>query len=379
MARYLGLAFVGTPLVVFVETTHAVRLARTFTLPSGRHDFEIDFMERKTVELADGVLLNTVESGEELRELGWVFPPVVAVRRAVASVWGGWLEARIDGVKKARVLTSKPVFLSVCIATHNRAVWLREALVSLQNQTVSHFEVIVVDDGSTDRDVETLRAELAPVFHEKGWRWLQQDNAGPAAARYRAAKKASGEYLLFMDDDDIAYPDEIERFALAAQKKGDIIACILGMHPASENTFPATAQLPERNGTATRPVGWTPIGGDVALAAFINVAGYAHALYRRKMFLKLGGFKSGKEVVFEDFEFLIRALIAGYRIDVVPEVLMLYRRTRQSRSMGQDIFAGHLNSLQPLAALLPPALRGLLLPLRREWYERHRQRRDGEI
>jgi len=237
--------------------------------------------------------------------------------------------------------------------------------------------VIVVDDGSTDNAVEVLREELRPLFKSRKWKWFKQKNAGPASARQHAAKKARCDYLLFMDDDDICYPDELERFALAARRGGAIIACILGMHPESENTFPPTAQLPGRTGKDLRPVGWTPIGGDLALTAFINVAGYAHGLYNRKIFKKLGGFSKARDAVFEDFEFLVRALAAGYTIDIIPEVLMLYRRTKQSRSMGQDIFVGHLNSLKPLAKLLPPHLRGLLLPLRQEWYKRHCQRREG--
>jgi len=381
MARRLGLAFAQTPLVVFLSDTHALALERHVRFPSGRNDFEIDFMERKTAELADGVMAASAGLVKALREAGWTLSVALSAfeNHAKTKTWGAWLSERIKLAQTAKASPAKPVFLSVCVATHNRPAWLRECIASLEQQTYAPFEVVVVDDGSTDPAVAMIQKDLAPLFKAKGWTWVRQDNAGAAAARNRAAKLARGAYYLFMDDDDIAYPDELERFALAAARGGSVIACILGMHPESENTFPPTAHLPERQGSGTRPVGWTPIGGDLLLTSFINVAGYAHALYERKMFKKLGGFTSGKDVVFEDFEFLVRALAAGYSIDVVPEVLMLYRRTRQSRSMGPDIFRGHLNSLQPLAQLLPSHLRPLLLLARQEWYHRHCQRRDGDL
>jgi len=383
MARHRGLAFAQTPIVIVAAEPHAYHLEKNQKFPEGRNAFESDFMERKSVTLADGLLAVSEEVGQWMKQTGWEFPAsaacLISKDEKKAKSWGTWLLKFVNKAKKQKSKKTKPIFISVCIATRNRAEWLRGALKSLEQQTHTHFEVIVVDDGSDDLAVTKLRDELTSSFKAKKWQWITQKNAGPAGARNHAAKMARGDHLLFMDDDNVAYPDELERFAKAAAQGYDIITCILGLHSDSQLAFPPTAQLPDRQGRGARPVGWTPIGGNVLLASFINVLGDTNSLFRRKVFEKLGGFSSGHDVVLEDFEFLTRALIAGYTIDVIPEVLILYRRSQSSRSMGHDIFKGHINSLKPIAALLPPALRPLLLSIRCEWYQRHCQRRDGKL
>lgn len=227
--------------------------------------------------------------------------------------------------------------------------------------------------------MEALRQELTPLFSRRQWQWIKQENAGPSVARNHAVKIARGSNLLFMDDDNYAYPDELERFAAASARGYDILSCIIGLHPDSVKTEAPTAYLPERSSKEkSRPVGWTPLGNALLLSIFFNKLGETNSLIRREVFEKLGGFQGNREMVFEDFEFLTRAVIAGYKIDVLPEVLMLYRRQDTSRSMGHTIFNSHVDSLWPIAQLLPPALRALLLVIRNSWYERHCNRRDDK-
>ena len=235
----------------------------------------------------------------------------------------------------------------------------------------------MIDDGSSDTGVDALHHELSSLFRECCWRWERKANEGPSAARNYAASLARGGHLLFMDDDNIAYPDELERFAVAAASGYDILACIFGMHPESALSFPPTAHLPARKGYGTRPAGWLALGDCLELAPYVNRMGETNSLIRRAVFEKLGGFKGDRAMMFEDFDLLIRAALAGYHIDVVPEILLLYRRRKESRSMGNTIFTSHIDTLKPLAALMPPFLRPLLLTARYDAYARHCQRRDG--
>ena len=381
-ARHLKLAFKDTKIIVLLGNPHSLTLEKKELFPSGRHDFEYDFMERKTVEGADAVLLPSDENIEWLIKKDWVFPKSIGLLKTGLTSdlkkWGEFLSDLCQKSSTQRKEIKDPLYISVCIATYNRAPWLREALLALEKQTYKHFEVVVIDDGSTDLAVDNLEIELKPIFDARKWRWIKLENQGPARARNYAAQIARSDHLLFMDDDNLAYPDELERFALAAEGGYDILTPILGMHPESEIAFKATAALPDRDAKELRPVGWTPIGGNLILAAFINVLGDTNSLFRRDVFEKLEGFSSEKGVLFEDFDLLTRALIAGYKIEVIPEILMLYRRTKRSRSMGAKIFEGAISSLKPLAELLPSELRPLLLGLRHEWYERHSKRRAGE-
>jgi glycosyltransferase involved in cell wall biosynthesis len=105
--------------------------------------------------------------------------------------------------------STKPAFpdLSIIIPTYNRKQVLLMCLNYLKQQTcpASRFEVIVAVDGSTDGTKEYIESNEFPF----ALKIVEQVNSGPAAARNLGARNASGEYLLFLDDDILATPDLI--------------------------------------------------------------------------------------------------------------------------------------------------------------------------
>jgi glycosyltransferase involved in cell wall biosynthesis len=96
---------------------------------------------------------------------------------------------------------------SVVIPSYNRAALLHQALKSVLAQDHRDFEIIVVDDGSTDATRQVLDSFGATirVFHQK--------NQGPGAARNFGAKHAKGEYLAFLDSDDVWFPWTLATYA----------------------------------------------------------------------------------------------------------------------------------------------------------------------
>ncbi|MGA9778114.1 MAG: glycosyltransferase family 2 protein [Limisphaerales bacterium] len=92
------------------------------------------------------------------------------------------------------------MLFSIVIPTYNRLSLLQEALDSVWLQKFTDYEVIVVDDGSTDRTWEDLQ-KLGSRVHAR-----RQQNAGPGAARNLGAKHATGEYFAFLDSDDLWFP-----------------------------------------------------------------------------------------------------------------------------------------------------------------------------
>ncbi|MCX7013771.1 MAG: glycosyltransferase family A protein [Candidatus Sumerlaeota bacterium] len=93
--------------------------------------------------------------------------------------------------------------VSVVIPTYNRFRWVPEAIDSVLAQTFKDFEVIVVDDGSTDNTRETL------LRYGDRIRYLHQDNAGVSAARNRGILEARGEWITFLDSDDVWLPNRL--------------------------------------------------------------------------------------------------------------------------------------------------------------------------
>jgi len=105
-------------------------------------------------------------------------------------------------------------FFTVIIPTFNRLGLLRQTLASVWGQEFSGHEVIVVDDGSTDGTAGYLRSLGGRV------RVLQQDNRGPGAARNLGAALATGDYLAFLDSDDVWFPWTLETYRQVIEANG---------------------------------------------------------------------------------------------------------------------------------------------------------------
>src|SRR5262245_14921483 len=95
-----------------------------------------------------------------------------------------------------RLVNVRPEF-SIVIPTYNRLDFFKEAISSVWAQTHTDYEVIVVDDGSTDGTGEWLAAQCKRV------RAITQVNSGPGAARNSGTREARGRYVAFLDSDDV--------------------------------------------------------------------------------------------------------------------------------------------------------------------------------
>jgi len=97
--------------------------------------------------------------------------------------------------------------VSIAIATYNRAHLLKRAIQSILNQTYQDFEIIVVDDGSTENTEEVVKS-----FTDKRIRFIKhKENKGLSATRNTGIKAARGKYVAFQDDDDEWLPEKLEK------------------------------------------------------------------------------------------------------------------------------------------------------------------------
>lgn len=96
--------------------------------------------------------------------------------------------------------------VSIIIPTYNRANCIRETITSVLNQTYQNFEIIIIDDGSIDNTKEIIQA-----FLDERIKYIYQEHNGlPASARNKGLKLAKGEYIAFLDSDDLWFPQKLK-------------------------------------------------------------------------------------------------------------------------------------------------------------------------
>lgn len=112
--------------------------------------------------------------------------------------------------------------ISICIASYNNCNYLRRMLDSAISQTYKNLEIIVVDDGSTDKTKEVLN-DYSDI---KECIFIYKENGGLSSTRQRALELANGEYLCFVDGDDYLSPTFIEKmYNRISVEKADICLC----------------------------------------------------------------------------------------------------------------------------------------------------------
>ena len=115
------------------------------------------------------------------------------------------------------------VLVSVIMPTYNSGKFIAESIDSVIGQSVTDWEILIVDDHSTDNTVEILRPYIKnfPNIHY----YRLPMNSGPAVSRTEAIKHASGKYCAFLDSDDLWMPDKLEKQIVFMEKSGVKFSC----------------------------------------------------------------------------------------------------------------------------------------------------------
>lgn len=210
------------------------------------------------------------------------------------------------------------LLVSVIIPNYNYGRYLSEAIDSVLEQTYSNIEIIVVDDGSTDNSIEILAK-----YEIKGVKVIQQTNRGVGAARNTGATESKGEYIAFLDADDIWNHTKIEKQLKVFT--GDIGLVTCGMREFESSSNKTLAYL------MSNKTNWNAL--DTLFFNYPVVSGSA-ILVRRSTYDAVGGFDERKEMhPSEDWEFFYR-VVENAKVVSLPEVLVSYRNHGRN---------GHLN------------------------------------
>jgi glycosyltransferase involved in cell wall biosynthesis len=199
--------------------------------------------------------------------------------------------------------------VSVIIPTYNREKYIVDTINSVLNQTFSDYEIIVVDDGSTDGTERVIREQFPDKIS-----YLSKPNGGPASARNMGMRIATGEYIAFLDSDDLWLPEKLEiqiRYMDSNPKCGLIGSWALTFRGTDSSKIEDVAlACPETVPTLQRLL-------------LVNCILLSTVMARASCIEKAGGFDNSLFVL-EDYDLWIR-LAMHYELANLPRVLARYR------------------------------------------------------
>ena len=201
---------------------------------------------------------------------------------------------------------SQPL-VSILIPCFNAEKYVGEAIDSALTQTYSNVEVVVIDDGSTDGSLEVIRS-----FGER-IRWESGSNRGGCEARNRALALARGEFIQFLDADDILYPDKLAcQLPELIEDRADFVFCV------GDSFFPDG----RRSFGKLYP---SPTGYDPLIYCLSHTITTNAVLHRRTKLESVGGFREGLPRA-QEWDLHVRLGAIGVRLSQSSRALFVIRR-----------------------------------------------------
>lgn len=199
--------------------------------------------------------------------------------------------------------------ISVIIPCYNDGIFLNETIAKLRLQTFKDFEIIIVDDGSTDSLTIDVFNQLK---EDRQIKIYHTPNQRMSAARNFGIQKANAELIVALDADDYFEKSFFEKSlnVLNADKKIAVVSCYIQNFGLNKDLF-------------------KPRGGGIYNFLFSNQCAMC-AMFRKSVWLEVGKFDEEMKFGYEDWEFYIRVTAKGYFIKIIPEILFFYRQTQKS-------------------------------------------------
>lgn len=194
---------------------------------------------------------------------------------------------------------------SIIIPVYQQAEYLSQTIESVLSQTLKAHEIIVVDDGSPDNSFQV--ASSYPV------KIIRQVNKGLASARNTGIMNSTGDWLLFLDSDDMLLENCLEKISEAIEKNSDIDIVAPSLKNFGINNTSITL-MPN------------PTLEDFKTA---NRIGYFSAI-RRTVLLEVGGYSPKMTFGYEDLHLWVNLLTLGKKLITIPDILVLYRVKQNS-------------------------------------------------
>ena len=216
--------------------------------------------------------------------------------------------------------------ISVIIPAYNQGHFLGEAIESVLAQTYPDFEVLVVDDGSTDDTAVVAQSYTDPRVH-----YIYKENGGLSSARNAGLRQAKGAYISYLDSDDCFLPQKLT-LLVAELEANPQIGLVAGQ-----------ALLIDEHGRQSGKKFDRPLPENPVELLLVNPLHVGSVLLRREWQEEVGFFDETLRS-YEDWDMWLRLALADCRMHYVPEPVSLYRfhsaqMTRDGRQMTTATFA----------------------------------------
>ena len=220
--------------------------------------------------------------------------------------------------------------ISVIIPTYNSGIFIGEAIHSVLCQTCTDYEIIVIDDGSTDNTREIIEKNFPQV------RYFYIPNQGVSRARNYGIRMARGEFIAFLDADDLWLPEKLEKQLEVFKADQELMLVFTEHRVFDTNGFRKQLFFKKKR----------LMKGDIVK----NIFFYSHVttstvVVRRHVFQEVGFFEENLKAAEDDNLWMRIAL--KFRIHLIDEVLVNYRWTEKSLSRtAANLFDGDLKNIE---------------------------------
>jgi len=220
---------------------------------------------------------------------------------------------RVISIERNCTAGINPV-VTIVLPCYNYACYLPGAVRSVAGQTFQDFEVIIVNDGSTDNTLEVARELLDKYRGELCITLVDQENGGhPSITKNTGYSYAKGKYCFTLDSDDMLRPDYVEK-----------TVAVLAKHPDVDVVYPGYQTFGETD--------WFHIPPDFDLDSlkYWDYIPYS-SVFRREVYERVKGYEtSPSHRIMEDWDFWLRAYREGYKFRPIKEPLLLHRTHHDS-------------------------------------------------
>jgi glycosyltransferase involved in cell wall biosynthesis len=241
-----------------------------------------------------------------------------------------------------------PELVSILIPSYNAEKWIRETIESALFQTWGHKEIIIVDDGSTDSTLQIVKQYESNLV-----KVISQENRGANAARNRALVFAQGDYLQWLDADDLLAPDKIEKQMVERDRIGNPRILLTSSWGKFYYRYQNAKFSPDNLWRDLDPIEW--LVTRFRDGVWMNPAAW---LVSRKL-TELAGPWDQRLVRDQDGEYICRVVSQSENVKFVPEARSYYRqgnlkslsrdlseKARESGFLAGNLCIGYLRSLE---------------------------------